>query len=226
MLARDGYRWRETEQAPSETYLAATSSWDDYLQRRGAHFRHRLKPNCKRIERLGTVSYRWYRGPEKAESVFEEFLRMEEASWKAATGVRLSPQEREGFRALVRDRSGRLRADIVFLDVDGRPVSAMLSLLHRRCYYVFVTFFDERLRNLQPGRPLFREILRYAFESPEIDEVSFVGSYSSAPSWSLDIREYRNVRIYGRKLMGILAERMDRWKGRSGSDDPNEARDD
>lgn len=139
-------------------------------------------------------------------------MSLEEHSWKAVSGTRVSPRERACFRALAGDRSACIHPDILFLEVDGRPVSAILSLTHKRCYYLFVTFFDERLRDLQPGRPVIREALRYAFGREEIDEISFVGSYSSATSWSQQVREYRKVRIYGPGLRARLARTVERWE--------------
>lgn len=155
---------------------------DDYLDLKGRHSRHSLKYQCRRIDRLGTISYRRHQGQEDADAAFEEFVGMEARRWKETSGTRLSPQERECFRRLVRDDSGRVSYDILFLEVDGEPLAGLLPFLHRYRYYLFVNFYDERVRDLYPGRPMFRETLRFAFSRGDIREVSFVGSYPFAMS--------------------------------------------
>ena len=144
------YRQGEMQAAPSETWMSVAGTWEAYLQSKGRHFRYRLKPSCERIERLGAVRYRRHVGTAEADAAFQEFIDMEESSWKANSGTRLSPQERGCFRALVRDASGVVRPLTFSSGGSGRAVSAVLLALHKRCYYVFVTFFDEQVRDLSP----------------------------------------------------------------------------
>ncbi len=214
-LGGRGYRYRSPEPAPSESWMSVSGTWDEYLHAKGRHFRHSLRYQCKRIERLGAVSYLRQDSLAGADVAFDAFVAMEANSWKATAGSRLSPREIGCFRDLIRNSGGHLRYDILFLQVDGDSVAGLLSFLYRHRYYLFVTFFDERVRDLYPGRPLFREALREAFGRKEISEISFVGSYPYALSWCDQVTEYQKVRIYGPGLRARLAGVLDHFSNRS-----------
>jgi len=186
--------------APAEAFIDTSIGWDAYLQLRGAHFRHRLRPQTRRIERLGTVSLRRYAG-QAAQAPYEEFLQLEPQSWKSRSGdTQLPERERAAFRHLICNADGRVDPDVLFLDVDERPVAAMLSLTHRHSYYLFVTYFDDTIRAFYPGRRLFLESILYGFSRSQVRELSFVGAYPFAQAWCDLKREYCNLKVYGSGL--------------------------
>jgi CelD/BcsL family acetyltransferase involved in cellulose biosynthesis len=197
--------------APSEAFIDTRPGWPAYLAARGQHFRHRLKPQTRKIERLGQVSLRRFEGGDAAVG-YEEFLRLEPRSWKARVeDTCLPPRERDAFRALIQS-DGEVRPDLLFLDVDGKPAAAMLSLAYRRVYYLFVTYFDDALRAWYPGRRLFLESLQHAYANPHWEEVSFVGAYPFARAWCDGLREYRSLKVWGggwrARLARLLAPRL------------------
>ena len=197
---RPGFRCDGPGPAPAEAFLDTRVGWDAYLKSQGAHFRKRLKPQTCRIERLGNVRVRRYKGP-STEGAYDEFLRLEPRSWKAnADSSRLPQREGACFRELVRASDDRVQPDIMFLDVDDRPVAAMLSVAHRHTYYLFLTYFDDSVRAFYPGRRLLLESIQYAFGQPGIRELSCVGAFPFALSWCNELREYSSLKIYGRSL--------------------------
>jgi CelD/BcsL family acetyltransferase involved in cellulose biosynthesis len=206
-----GYRWRTPQPARAEAYLDASGTWDGYLSAKGRHFRHSLKYQCRRIERLGPVTYRQHNRPEDANGALDRLFAMEARSWKAVSGSRLSAREAGCFRILARGPGEHVAYDTLFLEVGDETMAGLLSFRHRHCCYLFVTYYDERVRDLYPGRPLFREALRRAFERQDIAEVSFVGSYPYAMSWCDQVRAYQSVDIHGPGWRARLAETLGRW---------------
>ena len=191
--------------APAEAFLDTDRSWQAYLSSRSGHFRHRLRPQTTKIEAAGKLGIRRFEG-ETAAAAYESFLELEASSWKSHAGdTKLPLRERDAFRALLSMPSERVVPDMLFLDIDERPVAAMLSLRHRHVYYLFVTYFDERLRAFYPGRRLFVESVRYAFEHPGIKELSFIGAYPFARAWADAQREYSSLRIYGAGMRARVA---------------------
>ncbi len=198
--AERGFAVEAPTPAPAEAWLDASIGWSAYLQLRGAHFRHRLKPQTRKIERLGTVRVRRFAG-EGLAAAYDEFLSLEPRSWKSKSDdTRLPDRERAAFGALVRQGPGRIRPSIMFLDVDERPVAAMLSLAHGRNAYLFVTYFDDSVRAHYPGRRLFLECIQDAFADPQVDELSFVGAYPFAMAWCDQTRPYVNLKVHGNSL--------------------------
>lgn len=94
-------------------------------------------------------------------------------------------------------------------------MAGLVPFLHQYRYYLFMTFYDERVPDVCSGRPLFQEALRFSFSRGDIREVSFVGRYPFAMSWCDQVREYQKVRTYGPGLRGQVAEAPDRWRRRS-----------
>ena len=210
-----GYRAGVAPSAPAEAYLPADCTWQDYLERKGRHFRHSLKYQCKRIYRAGEVAFRRAGPGSDALAAFDAFVALEDKSWKASGGDRLAPGDRECLRNLARNADGKVACDVLFLELDGTPAAGLLSLRYRSVYYLFVTYYDERVRTFYPGRPLFQEALMYAFSQPEVAEVSFIGAYPYALSWCNAVREYRGLRIYSRGMRARYAETLDRWDRRA-----------
>lgn len=196
--------------APAEAWLDVDRTWKDYLQERGAHFRHRLRPQTTKIERLGKVTLERHAGAE-AVAAYERFLELEARSWKAQAGdTQLPARERVAFRELLDCQHERIEPDVLFLNVDDRPAAAMLSVRHRHVYYLFVTYFDDALRAWYPGRRLLMESLLHAFERPDITELSFIGAYPFAMAWANNTREYRSIRFYGSGLRARWARTFEK----------------
>lgn len=210
-----GFRQGAAAPPPAEAYLPVAGSWQAYLDGKGRHFRHSLKYQCKRIHRCGEVRLRREGPGAAALAAFDGFVALEQKSWKAAGGDRLAPHDRECLRALAGCGDGRVACDVLFLDVNGEPAAGLLSLRHRSVYYLFVTYYDERVREGYPGRPLFQEALRYAFSQPGVTEASFIGAYPFALSWCDSVREYRALRIYSPGMRARYAETLDRRDRRS-----------
>ena len=197
---RPGFRCDGPWPAPAEAFLDTRVGWDEYLKSKTAHFRKRLKQQTCRVERLGSVRVRRYKGP-STEVAYDEFLRLGSLSWKAnADSSRLPQREGACFRELVRASDGRIQPDIMFLDVDDRSVAAILSLAHRHTYYLFLTYFDDSVRAFYPGRRLLLESIQHAFDQPGIRELSFVGAFPFALSWCNEQRGYSSLKIYGKSL--------------------------
>lgn len=209
-----GFRQGTAAPPPAEAYLPVAGSWQAYLEGKGRHFRHSLKYQCKRIHRCGEVRLRREGPGAAALAAFDDFVALEQKSWKVAGGDRLAAHDRECLRALAGCGDGRVACDVLFLDVDGQPAAGLLSLRHRSVYHLFVTYYDERVREFYPGRPLFQEALRYAFSQPGVSEASFIGAYPFALSWCGSVREYRSLRIYPPGMRARYAETLDRWDRR------------
>lgn len=189
-----------------EAFIRTDGGWAGYLATQGPHFRHRLKPQTRKIERLGPVSCRRDAGPQAA-SAYDEFLRLEPRSWKAAQDdTRLPERERLAFRWLI-EHPGSVQPDLLFLDVAGQPAAAMLSLAHAGTYHLFVTYFDDALRAWYPGRRLFLEAIQHGFALPGTVEISFVGAYPFARAWATGVRSHVQLQAWSCSWRG----RLRRW---------------
>ena len=197
-------------EAPAEALLDVNRTWKEYLKERGMHFRNRLRPQTTRIEKLGKVELVRHCGTGASEA-YERFLELEQRSWKGRTGeTRLPSRERIAFRELLAHHDERIEPDVLFLNVDGKPAAALLSVRHHHRYYLFVTYFDDALRAWYPGRRLIMESLLHAFERPDITELSFIGAYPFAMAWANTTRQYRSIRFYGPGLRARWARMFER----------------
>lgn len=210
------------EEAPCEAYLDVARPWEEYLKVKGRHFRNRLRPQCDRIQSAGTVTFRRSAGRGDADRSMDELIAIGARSWKGASGTALDPGEERFFRHLMRHVDDTLDYDVLFLEVDGAAVAGLLSIRHARRYYLFLTYFEERLREYYPGRALMREAVRHAFSRTDVDEVSFISDYAFARSWADGIRDYRSARFYGGGIRARCARTLDRWDRRAAPEKPQE----
>lgn len=134
-----------------------------------------------------------------------EFVRIEAAGWKERNGSSLG--QRKGLRefflryAALASRSGTLR--LAFLDVDGTPIAAQLSVVYSNRFWVLKIGYDEAWSRCSPGWQLLAETMKYAFEC-QMKSYEFLGSDEPwLHGWVAERTGYRTIGYYPATLRGM-----------------------
>jgi CelD/BcsL family acetyltransferase involved in cellulose biosynthesis len=193
------------------------SSWSDYLARLPARRRYDLRRARRHAEELGKVGVRIHTPrPDEVAAMFDEFVRIEAASWKARNGSSLSQRHtlRAFFLEYVRlaSLSGVVRFS--FLDVGGTTVAAQLSVEYADRLWVLKIGYDESWSRCSPGWQLLAETMRYAFDN-RLKSYEFLGSDEPwLHGWRTEPRALDTVAWYPASMSGLfglatdLAERV------------------
>lgn len=189
-------QYRSSGNGIMESCLPTDDTWDKYLSSRSSHFRKNLKYQCRRVEQLGSVTFRSYKEPKDLNRSMTELFDLEKRSWKAQKGTMLAPEEKACFFDLAGDLAGEIKYDVSFLYLNNESIAGLFSLIYKQRLYTFLTYYNKNYASVCPGRLLFRELLKKAFESPQVKEISFVGNSSFVKSWTSIERNYQHIKIY------------------------------
>jgi CelD/BcsL family acetyltransferase involved in cellulose biosynthesis len=207
-----------------------SSGWSEYVARLSPRRRYDLRRARRRAEESGKITVRIHSpGPEDVERMFAEFVRIESGGWKARNGSSLS--QRHSLRrfflhyATRASQSGTLRFG--FLDVDGRPIAAQLSVEYSDRLWVLKIGYDEAWSRCSPGWQLLAETMRDAF-ARKLKSYEFLGSDEPwLHGWATDGRDLCTLVCYPTTLLGLYGLAADtvgrvrdrvasrsRWAGR------------
>lgn len=183
-----------------------SSAWREYVARLSSRRRYDLRRARRRAEEAGKVTVRIHSPrPEEVERMFAEFVRVESAGWKARNGSSL--RQRHNLRrfflhyATRASRSGILRFG--FLDVDGEPVAAQLSVEYSDRLWVLKIGYDEVWSRCSPGWQLLAETMRDAFER-KLKSYEFLGSDEPwLHGWDTEARDFSTLVCYPTTLLGL-----------------------
>jgi len=199
------------------------SGWSDYLGQLPARRRQDLRRARRHAEKLGMVGVRIHNArPDEVEAMFDEFVRIEAAGWKARNGSSLS--QRHELRAFFLDYARLASASGVvrfsFLDVGGTPVAAQLSVEVAERLWVLKIGYDESWSRCSPGWQLLAETMRYAFDN-RLKSCELLGSDEPwLHGWKTEARALDTVAWYPASfsgMYGLAADFAERLRARAAS---------
>lgn len=150
--------------------LESRLSPEEYLNRNvSAKRRSEYRRLRKRLEELGRVEVRELHSADEVETWSSEFLSLEAAGWKGEAGSAMAahPGTERLFRRVVAEAFAARRLSFLRLDLDGRPLAMLTTLLARPGAFGFKSAFDETYARYSPGILLQIENLR-SLERPDI----------------------------------------------------------
>ena len=154
------------------------SSWPEYVARLSSHRRYDLRRAWRRAGERGKVRVRIHNPrPDEVDRLLGEFVRVEDAGWKARRGSSLLKRPR--LRAFF-EQYGRLAASagilrLSILDVDDTPIAAQFSVECADRLWVMKIGYDEAWSRCSPGSLLLGETMRVAFEK-RLRSYEFLGT--------------------------------------------------
>jgi len=207
-----------------------TSQWSEYLAELSSRQRYDLGRARRRAEASGSVAARIHSPrPEEVAGMFAELVRIEAAGWKGRRGSSLN--QRDSLRrfflnyAMRASQSGSVRFG--FLDIDGRPAAAQLSVAHADRLWVLKIGYDEAWSRCSPGTQLLSEAMRDAFER-KLKSFEFLGSDEPwLHQWKTDRRAWCTLAYYPPTvpgLCGLAVDTLDRVRARVASWPPRRHR--
>ncbi len=101
----------------------------------------------------------------------EEFLELEEISWKGEKGRALasSPEDRAYFEEIAAEAFRRKQLMMLAMRLDGRPVAHKCNFISGQGSFAFKIAYDEEFARFSPGVLLEIENIRRLHQLPEIE---------------------------------------------------------
>ena len=133
-----------------------------------------LKRYEKKLQKIGSVSFRHIETPEEARAHLKTFF-YQHITRQAMNGIRsqfLDPKRRVFYESLVAQCDLRTCLRFAVLELDSRPVAYHFGAHYNSKFICYKPTFDVNYWDYCPGDVLFRHLFRYLRES-DIDEFDF-----------------------------------------------------
>jgi CelD/BcsL family acetyltransferase involved in cellulose biosynthesis len=156
--------------------------------KRSGSTRKKLRQDWNRLSALGNVDIVNDREPDAARQAFENFLALEQASWKGAQGTALlsDPQDAAFVRRLFQNLADQGNASVALLRVDGDAIAAQVLMYCGTTAYTWKTAYSANYGKYSPGALLIDKMTDQLFAGPDILEINSCAAESSfmAQLWS------------------------------------------
>ncbi|HWC91385.1 MAG TPA: GNAT family N-acetyltransferase, partial [Pirellulales bacterium] len=224
-LVRDRFRVEQVE-------LAET--WPGYLATRSRNHRRQLRRGRIKAAAAGALELRVL--DRLADADVETWLRrgfaLEDAGWKGAAGTSVlkSPGVFEYYLRQARQLARWGQLQLVFLELDGRPIAFEYGWLGQGCYFSPKVAYDEACGQLSPGQLLRAALLERMIGEGTWQVVDFLGpSCRATREWSTSSYSVSRV-IVATSLSGRaalagyrLGRRLLAWVRKPAAPSPDDA---
>ncbi len=187
-------------------YLVFDKSWDELVAERPKKKRYQMRKRAKDFAQLTNASYRWLNTPETVDELLAAMMKIEEGSWKQASGVAIASDPREvryqkALLAWLADR-GALRALVLFSG--SRPVAFDLFALWDGWAGNLKGSFDSEFSVISPGN-ICLDIAMEELAGEGVREMDFLGYAEDYKlSWTKTTREHSDWFVFRRGTRGQL----------------------
>lgn len=137
-----------TEDVSLELRLPPT--WEEYLGMLNGKQRHEVRRKLRRLREKGDVHYRTVEGSEAVEEVIDLFLMFFRESREDKRGF-LTTKKESFFRSLARAMAQDLILKIGILELDTKPVAAIMCFYYNNTVYLYNSGYDPQYRSLSTG---------------------------------------------------------------------------
>ena len=132
--------------------------------------RKKLRQDWNRLAGLGTVEVVNDRSPQAVAEAFEQFLALEQRSWKGRRGTALlsNPADAIFVRRLLAALAARGEASVALLKVNGQAIAAQVLMYGGSTAYTWKTAFDADFAKYSPGTLLVDRMTEMLFAGLDI----------------------------------------------------------
>lgn len=138
----------EEEDVSAELELPPT--WDAYLGRLKGKQRHEVRRKLRRLKESGTISYQTFENKRALEEGLDLFLHFFRKS-REDKDIFMTSARESFFRSLTKAMAAEGLLRIGLLNLDSRPVAAILYFDYRDIVYLYNSGYDPEYRHLNVG---------------------------------------------------------------------------
>jgi len=187
-------------------WLPCVGGFSNYQLQVDRELKKNLRQLNKRLTDTGRVSVSIVKSDDAEPSHFQRFVRLEPSGWKGnrersicSSGLTLS-----FYRVLTSRLQDLGWLEWHFMEIDGKDIAAQLAVRTGSTLCLVKTAFDENYRRFAPGKLLFEQTLKRAFEAPEIERVNCLGYGELYRPWNLSTHRFVEVHFIRKGIAGAL----------------------
>jgi CelD/BcsL family acetyltransferase involved in cellulose biosynthesis len=151
---------RELYREPSLVLRFEHATWEELLQERGRNFRQQARRFPRKLEELGTVSYRLAADPDRLQHDMDTLFRLHRQRWDGVETPFLQAADFHREFAAQALAQGWLR--LWFLDIAGKPIGALYGFRFAGAESAYQAGRDPAFRDYPVGFVLLAHAVREA----------------------------------------------------------------
>jgi CelD/BcsL family acetyltransferase involved in cellulose biosynthesis len=127
----------------------------------------------RRLGEYGPVAFEAAREAPAVAQAFDEFLVLEEASWKGRAGTALlsKPETKKFAQAMIAALASRGKVRVDTVRVGGAPAAILVTLIAGRSAFTWKVAHDERFARFSPGAQIMLEAGKTIMAEPGIERI-------------------------------------------------------
>lgn len=179
-------------------YLPIRGSFEEYRASLSSNFRSNLNKSASKLSKLPNVTEQFLTGRAATEAMLPRFMEVEAKSWKgrAGTAILKSNELVEFYTTLCRRLSAAGWLEWHFLNTGDQTIAANLAIRMNSTVHVWKLGYDDDFAKCSPGGMLFERLVKRAYTSGEIAELSLLTDHAWYDRWQMQWRQYYGVRLY------------------------------
>lgn len=195
-----------SEECDSGSFLPTVGDFDAYRKTLSRNTRRALTKAHHKLDQYSDVKCIFLSGDEATEMRFQDFLKVDAASWRGKDGCALDsdPVVLDFYREAIQRLAKLGWLEWHFMTIEGRAVAAQLAFRMGRRLIVKRISHDESCSSFAPGNILFEHTVRRAFEIDDIDEIDCLTDMSWHGKWLCEKHSYHHLWIYAPRLVPSL----------------------
>jgi CelD/BcsL family acetyltransferase involved in cellulose biosynthesis len=158
-------------------YVQIAQDWDSYYQTRSKKLRDDLRKKWNKLAQKGTIQVNQITRISPDKPIMDILFAVANKSWKAQQGTAISstPELRQFYSEIAYHLSELGWLSLWQLEVDHQPIAYYYNVRYRNTEYSLKTYHDPSYDPFSPGRLLVWQVLREAFNQPDIKIYEFLG---------------------------------------------------
>ncbi len=188
----------------SSYYLPTNCSWESYLKARSSHFRKHDRYYANKLGKLGEISVQTHRDVDNGKLGVPKVFDLYAKSWKKDKGTAAMQRHHSG---LVNVFGPLGQFELSVLELDGRPIASLLSLLYEQTLYTVDTQYDSSLAAVSPGYALLRHTIKDAM-ARGLKEIDWSSAEPHVERWTDLKKDFHHATIYNRRPYSRVLRRL------------------
>ncbi len=192
-------------QQPWSPWINVSGDCAGFYNKLSGGLRNNLRRYRKRAEADGKLCLEIIQKSDRLDEVLDTVFEIEGNSWKRATGtaIKCKTEVESYYRQLAGWAMEHDQLLIFLLKLGDKPIAGNYCLCSGKTVFQLKTGCLESFKKLSPGKLIHDEIIKYLFQSQQVEIYDFMGHPDSwKKEWTKNSYDYCSLRAFPKSLTG------------------------
>ena len=207
----------EIKRAEPSFFIKLDGNYNEFLKKKSANFRYKLKNASKRMHTMGNISFSGEQDFKDFDELYDIILSIEEESWKHKHGTAITSSEKQHrfYKELFGGAFEKKRLRLCLLCLNKEPIAFDAGLVKDKKYYCVHSSYNEKFKEGNPGTMLLAWFIEKLIRDG-IEEYDWFGEpFEWESRWTDKFRWHKSLLLYNGTPKAKLFYVFNRLRNRS-----------